>query len=180
MIKKTNICCLNISSCIVEYLKEEHSIYDGSLGDAIDLTHLSNGSHYLLPTHNFPSNIQEYDVFVIDLAKKEPILYDKQNHTRQYVGDGYNMYFRSQSNQTIFDTTPFGAFLLKENLIRNRTKAPIVIIFQEEKQESVYTFVDKLSAVSYKEKGVEKYSNYNFTDSLPLSTIQHGHQVSRA
>lgn len=180
MIQKTNICCLNISSCIVEYLKEEHSVYDGCLGNKIDLTYLSNGSHYLLPTHNFPSNIQEYDVFVIDLAKKKPILYDKQNHTRQYVGDGYNMYFRSQSNQTIFDTTPFGAFLLKENLIRNRTKAPIVIIFQEEKQESVYTFVDKLSAVSYTEKGVEKYSNYNFTDSLPLSTIQHGHQVSRA
>lgn len=178
--QKTNICCLNISSCIVEYLKEEHSVYDGCLGNKIDLTHLSNGSHYLLSTHNFPSNIQEYDVFVIDLAKRKPILYDERTHTRHYVGDGANMYFRSQSNQTIFDTIPFGAFLLKENLIKNRTREPIIVIFQEEKQESIYTYVDKVSAFSYTEKGIEKCSNYNFTNSLPLSTVQHGHQVNRA
>lgn len=85
MLQKTNICCLNISSCIVEYLKEEHSVYDGCLGNKIDLTHLSNGSHYLLSTHDFPSNIQEYDVFVIDLAKRNPVLYDERNHIRQYV-----------------------------------------------------------------------------------------------
>ena len=180
MIQKTNICCLNISSCIVEYLKKEHSVYDGSLGDKIDLTHLSRGSHYLLPTHNFPSNIQEYDVFVIDLEKRKPILYDERTHTRHYVGDEANMYFRSQSNQTIFDTIPFGAFLLKEDLIKNRTREPIIVIFQEEKQESIYTYVDKVSAFSYTEKGIEKCSNYNFTNSLPLSTVQHGHQVNRA
>ena len=80
MILNTNICCLNISSCIVEYLKKEHSVYDGCLGNSIDLTHLPVGNHYLLSTHDFPSNIQEYDVFVIDLAKRNPVLYDERNH----------------------------------------------------------------------------------------------------
>lgn len=180
MILKTNICCLNISSCIVEYLKKEHSVYDGCLGNKIDLTHLSRGSHYLLSTHDFPSNIQEYDVFVIDLAKRKPILYDKQDHTRQYVGDGSNIYFLSETNQTIFDTIPFGASLLKENLIKNRTKKPIVIIFQEKKQESTYHFVDKISTYDYRDKGIKKYSNYNFSDSLPLSNVLYGKRVNRA
>ena len=180
MILKTNICCLNISSCIVEYLKKEHSIYDGYLGNEIDLTLLSRGSHYLLSTHDFPSNIQEYDVFVIDLANRKPILYDKQDHTRQYVGDGSNIYFLSETNQTIFDTIPFGASLLKENLIKNRTKKPIVIIFQEKKQESTYHFVDKISTYDYRDKGIKKYSNYNFSDSLPLSNVLYGKRVNRA
>ena len=180
MIQKTNICCLNISSCIVEYLKEEHSIYDGCLGTEIDLTHLSSGSHYLLSNHDFPSNIQEYDVFVIDLAKRKPILYDKQNHTRQYVGDGSNLYFLSETNQTIFDMVPYGAFLLKNRLIKNRRLEPIVILFQEEKRESIYRFVDKISISSYREKRVESYFNYNFADSLPLSDIQYGQLVHRA
>ena len=180
MIQKTNICCLNISSCIVEYLKEEHSIYDGCLGTEIDLTHLSSGSHYLLSNHDFPSNIQEYDVFVIDLAKRKPILYDKQNHTRRYVGDGSNLYFLSETNQTIFDMVPYGAFLLKNRLIKNRRLEPIVILFQEEKRESIYRFVDKISISSYREKRVESYFNYNFADSLPLSDIQYGQLVHRA
>ena len=180
MIQKTNICCLNISSCIVEYLKEEHSIYDGCLGNEIDLTHLSSGSHYLLSNHDFPSNIQEYDVFVIDLAKRKPILYDKQNHTRRYVGDGSNLYFLSETNQTIFDMVPYGAFLLKNRLIKNRRLEPIVILFQEEKRESIYRFVDKISISSYREKRVESYFNYNFADSLPLSDIQYGQLVHRA
>ena len=180
MIQKTNICCLNISSCIVEYLKEEHSIYDGCLGTEIDLTHLSSGSHYLLSNHDFPSNIQEYDVFVIDLAKRKPILYDKQNHTRQYVRDGSNLYFLSETNQTIFDMVPYGAFLLKNRLIKNRRLEPIVILFQEEKRESIYRFVDKISISSYREKRVESYFNYNFADSLPLSDIQYGQLVHRA
>ena len=180
MIQKTNICCLNISSCIVEYLKKEHSVYDGSLGDKIDLTHLSRGSHYLLSTYNFPSNIQEYDVFVIDLAKRKPILYDKQNHTHQYVGDGSNRYFLSETNQTIFNTIPFGAFLLQDYLVKNRVKEPIVIIFQEKKQESTYHFVDKISTYDYRDEETRKFSNYSFADSLPLSGIQYGQLVNRA
>ena len=180
MIQKTNICCLNISSCIVEYLKAEHSVYDGCLGNKIDLTHLSNGSHYLLSTHDFPSNIQEYDVFVIDLTKRKPILYDEQNHTHKYVGDGSNMYFLSKFNQTIYDTVPFGAFLLKDNLITNRRILPIVIIFQEEKYEHTYKFVDKESMFEYREKGVKKYSNYSFADSLPLSIVQYGKRIKKA
>lgn len=180
MIQKTNICCLNISSCIVEYLKEEHSVYDGCLGDAIDLTHLSNGRHYLLSTYNFPSNIQEYDVFVIDLTKRKPILYDKQNHTHQYVGDGSNRYFLSETNQTIFNTIPFGAFLLQDYLVKNRVKEPIVIIFQEEKQESTYHVVDKISTYNYRNEETRKFSNYSFADSLPLSGIQYGQLVNRA
>ena len=180
MTQKTNICCLNISSCIVEYLNEEHYVYDGSLGDEIDFTHLSNGAHYLLSTHQFPSNIQEYDVFVIDLTKRKPILYDEQNHTHKYVGDGSNMYFLSKFNQTIYDTVPFGAFLLKDNLITNRRILPIVIIFQEEKYEHTYKFVDKESMFEYREKGVKKYSNYSFADSLPLSNVQYGKRIKRA
>lgn len=180
MIQKTNICCLNISSCIVEYLKKEHSIYDGSLGDEIDLTHLSRGSHYLLSIHDFPSNIQEYDVFVIDLAKRKPILYDKQNHTHQYVGAGPNRYFLSETNQTIFNTIPFGAFLLKDHLVKNRVKEPIVIIFQGGKHECTYHVVDKISTYDYRNEGTRKFSNYNFADSLPLSNVQYGKRVNRA
>ena len=135
MILKTNICCLNISSCIVEYLKKEHSVYDGCLGNKIDLTHLSRGSHYQLSTHDFPSNIQEYDVFVIDLAKRKPILYDKQDHTRQYVGDGSNIYFLSETNQTIFDTIPFGASLLKENLIKIVRKNRLLSYFKRKNKK---------------------------------------------
>ena len=119
-------------------------------------------------------------MFVIDLAKRKPILYDKQNHTHQYVGDGSNRYFLSETNQTIFNTIPFGAFLLQDYLVKNRVKEPSVIIFQEKKQESTYHFVDKISTYDYRDEETRKFSNYSFADSLPLSGIQYGQLVNRA
>lgn len=173
---KTNICCLNTPQSVVEYLQRDHAVYDGCIGKRIDLSQLRRESHFLLPLVDFPQNILEYDVFVIDLMKPAIVPYDITDHERKYIGDGENTYFMVPYSQTIFDSTPFGAYLCKY-LLRNNVKKPIMIVFQEEQHECNYTIVDRLSDYDYRNKRDKKFSNYQFAPSLCLHNSEMGQQI---
>lgn len=174
---KTNICCLNAPQGVVEYLQQDHDVFDGCIGKIIDLSRLRREEHFLLPMVDFPQNIQEYDVFVIDLKKPVMEPYDYKDHDRRYVGDGENSYFLVPYSQTIFDSTPFGAHLYNCLLRKNIKKPQIIIIFQEEQYECNYTIVDRLSGDNYRNKRNTKYSNYQFATSLRLMDSEMGQQV---
>lgn len=174
---KTNICCLNTPQCIVDYLQQEHEVYDGCFGKRIDLSPLKRQEYFLLPMVDFPENIQEYDVFVVDLKKPNIEPYAVRDHERRFVGDGENMYFLVPYSQTILDSTPFGASLFRYLLPNNSVKRPqIIIIFQEEQYECSYTIVDRLSDYDYRNKRDKKFSNYMFASSLHLHNSETGEQ----
>lgn len=174
---KTNICCLNAPQGVVEYLQQDHDVFDGCIGKIIDLSRLRREEHFLLPMVDFPQNIQEYDVFVIDLKKPVMEPYEFKDHDRRYVGDGENSYFLVPYSQTIFDSTPFGAHLYNCLLRKNVKKPQIIIVFQEEQYECNYTIVDRLSSDNYRNKRNAKYSNYQFATSLRLMDSEMGQQV---
>ena len=175
---KTNICCLNTPQCIVEYLQQEHEVYDGCIGRRFDLSQLKREGHFLLPKVDFPVNIQEYDVFVVDLKKPNIEPYAVRDHERRFVGDGENMYFLVPYSQTILDSTPFGSHLFRYLLPNNSVKRPqIIIIFQEEQYECSYTIVDRLSDYDYRNNRDKKFSNYEFASSLYLHNSETGKQV---
>lgn len=174
---KTNICCLNAPQGVVEYLRQEHEVYDGCIGRRIDLSQLKRDEHFLLPRVDFPENIQEYDVFVMDLKKPDIEPYVARDHERRYVGDGENTYFLVPYSQTIFDSTPFGAHLLNYLFRYNENKPQIIIVFQEEQYEWNYTIVDRLSDYNYHNKRNKKFSNYQFAAALRLYKSESGTQL---
>lgn len=176
--QKTNICCLNALACIVEYLQREHAVYDGCIGKRIDISPYVGCSRFLLPQTDFPENINEYDVFLIDLKKSAPIPYETKEHERQYAGTGENLYFLSKYNQTLFDSIPFGTFLLKSRLSKKTSKSPIVIVFQEGFYECNYTLVDKLSGSDYQNNRECSYTNYDFVQSFQLMNAESGKRLS--
>lgn len=177
MIEKTNICCIDTTMQIVDYLNESHSVYEGSLGKILDLSAMHGGSQFVLPQFDIPENIREFDVFVIDLKMHTPIPYTEGDNTRKWVAGGQNMYFLSKSNQTVYDTVPFGAYWLGKELAKPKKRQPIIIIFQEVKYESHYMFVDRLLGNNYREEGDEMFSNYEFAKSLPFYEPASGQQV---
>lgn len=174
---KTNICCLNTPQCIVEYLQNEHEVYDGCIGRRFDLSQLKREEHFLLPKVDFPENIQEYDVFVVDLKKPDIEPYAVRDHERRYVGDGENTYFLVPYSQTILDSTPFGAHLFRYLLPHSVKRPQIIIIFQEEQYECNYTIVDRLSDYDYRNKRGNKFSNYEFAIALRLQNPESGTQL---
>ena len=177
MIDKTNICCIDTPKQIVDYLNESHSVYEGSLGKILDLSAKRQGSHFVLSQFDIPENIREYDVFVVDLKRQSPVPYTEEDNTRKWVTGEQNMYFLSKGNQTVYDTIPFGAYWLGNELAKPKKRQPIIIIFQGAKYDSNYLYVDRLSGNNYREVGEEKFSNYEFAKSLPFLEVESGQQV---
>ena len=68
--QKTKICCLNLDEDIIAYFSKDFDVYDGSLGKMVDVTeeHEIFSLTNLLLNYDFPVNVHEYNVFIIDLG----------------------------------------------------------------------------------------------------------------
>lgn len=163
--------------CVVEYLSEWHEVFDGRLGARIDVSKASGYSQFITPKTKYPRNDQEYDVFIVDLQKSEPIPYIEEEHVHPYVEDGENPFFYCQRPQTLYDLMPYGAYLLKRTIKTHKGNTPIIIVFQEEKYTRRYKFVNKISETRYQDMGEEESSNYGFAETFPFEEAHWGTQV---
>lgn len=167
--KKTKICCFDISSDIIDYLSENFDVYDGSLGKKIEIKYNYNNNQYLLANHDIPDNLHEYDVIIDDMQKNDIIKYKKEDHKRKYLTGKDAYYFQVSNPQNIFDPIPLGCKYLNSKDTTEIRKNIIKILFQENLYEIDYQIVN----VCYQyEKESCRYSNYEHVKkfcSTPLS-----------
>ena len=81
MNKKTRICCIDTSEEIRNHLTGEgFFVFDGSFGTRISVGAYNKQNSYsnLLLNYVFPSNIQEYELFIIDMNNNKVIPYQKK------------------------------------------------------------------------------------------------------
>lgn len=154
---KTKVCCLDLDEELIEYLKEKFDVYNGSLGNLVDVAGLNKYGLNLLLNYVLPENLQEYDVFIEDMAKKDPVEYNKTNHTRTAITETEVYYFRSDYPQTIFDPRPYSSLVLTGRLKKQRNKPAIKIVFQDALYDIKYVIAD--IRLSYTKAEVS-YNNY--------------------
>lgn len=160
---KTKICCLNIEKTICTELSKTFDVYNGSLGDIIDVSKSNNqgGYTYLLLNYNFPKNIHEYEVFIFDLGNKNTIEYYKEDHRHQNIVGDSAYYIISRPPATRFNPIPYSCAILKETIKKTKNRRPVInIIFHSEKQNIKYTI--KNIMLSHSEENLEE-TNYSFT-----------------
>lgn len=159
---KTKVCTFNFEDEEFEKLKEKISIiYQGSIGRRIEIPNKGKHfEHYCLLNLDFPPNFHEYDIFIIDLEKKEVVDYIDEEHQQKYVTGNSTMMLKSSYPQTIFDPKPLSLHLLKEK-IDSLIKKTIFVVFTESNYEIDYQPVvisDTYPKLSQK----QSYSLYNF------------------
>lgn len=141
--QKTKICCLNLDEDIIDYFSKDFDVYDGSLGKMVDVTdhnkRLSRTN--LLLNYNFPDNMHEFDVFVIDLGNIDTVKYKEEDHTKKRIVGNSNYYFVSSLPETLFNPIPIGCEILQERL-KIKSRPTLKIIFQNVKQNVSYTYKD--------------------------------------
>ena len=158
--QKTKICCLNLDEDIIAYFSKDFDVYDGSLGKMVDVTeeHKIISLTNLLLNYDFPVNVHEYKVFIIDLGNIKTIKYKSKEHTRESIIGEKAYYFVSKRPETIFNPIPYGCEVLRTYL--NKKSRPVLnIIFQDVKQTVSYT----IKEITYcNEEKIDK-TNYSFT-----------------
>ena len=80
MADKTKICCIDVDKDSVTFLEEDHELYYGTMGYKVSMPANRLSSVPIQPNYTYPSNIQEYDVFIVDMANTRVEGYVKEDY----------------------------------------------------------------------------------------------------
>jgi len=139
---RTKICCLDLDDDLINLLSDRFDIYNGSLGTPVNVAKINKHGLRLLLNYDLPDNIQEYEVFVEDMVKKEPIQYLEKDHIRINITGHKAFYCYSYPPQTVFDPCPLGSKILHNRINTQRRRPAIKIAFQNRYIDTEYFIRD--------------------------------------
>ena len=173
---KPLICTLSLTDGINKNLKTcGFNIYEGSIGTQVKTENTGSYDHkFCLLNHDFPSNIHEYAVFIIDLTNATTIAYNKSNHERIINKSGSDIYFLSKHPQNIFDPRPYSLNILRELFDLNNEC--LIVVFCAENEDVNYDLVRRIGN-SYEQIEADIYSNYSFLSHIPVLRNRNGYET---
>lgn len=86
MIEKPQILTLNLTDKSNSLLNEKgFNVYEGSLGRLVDTKNGKYEFKYHLLNHDFPANVHEYDIVIVDFSNEEMIDYIESDNIREKI-----------------------------------------------------------------------------------------------
>ena len=171
---KTKICCFDVQQDIVDYLRDEFDVYDGSYGVNVNIQN-ETSKHRKVPlliNCDFPDNLHEHDIFISELHNNKEKTYNYTEHTSSKVTKDTSTCCGCKYPTTIFNPKPFGCEILRANL-ESHNRFIIHIIFQGKETSIDYHLYDEY--MNYRH--TETYSNYEFAKKFLDHSIT-GNEVS--
>ena len=176
--KKPLICLFDFDAKSVNAIKNEgFNILHSSLGSPVLMPddNRNNGRLFLL-NHDWPSNIHEYDIFIVDMEIGEAVSYNEDKHKRLYQTDEFASYFLVEHPQTVFDGRGFSGKALRNELNNIVGRTYIVIVFASQKKDFTYKIIKSVNH-GYTNSGTASYDNYSFIWNPHHSKNIHGEEI---
>lgn len=175
--KKPMVCLFDCEDAIVGKLKElKIGGYNGSMGSSVRVNNKSNEEKFVRLNHNFPNNLHEFDVVVLDLTTNKTENYDPQRHQlRGNSGDTAHILL-SEYPEQIFDPVPLSIYLAEKDLTELSEKKSIIIAFCGSEKKIVYKFL-KISGDQANIVERREFSNFAFYRGFPEKRSRHGVKV---
>ncbi|WP_128755190.1 hypothetical protein [Aquimarina sediminis] len=152
------------------------NIYEGSLGKLVDTKNQKYEFKYCLPNKDFPPNIHEFEIVIVDLSNEDTIDYKKEDHTRTVNKTEVDNYLECRHPQTIFDPRGFASKFLVKGIKEILKRECIIIVFQNENINIEYKLVKKNGDHS-KLLTRNKYSLYEFMPIFPFKQNKFGKET---
>lgn len=177
--ERPRVCCIDIEKDTEDELKEKgFNIYSGSLGNKITVPNSRrNENHQVLLNFDFPSNLHEYDIIVIDLDHCMTIEYKSEDHIRDNHTGKSAISLLSTFPETIFNPRPLSSLILKRKLQEIGDRPHMIIVFTAGNYSVEYESV-KIHEDYVERQKIESYGIYSFVDNLPLSEPKFGKEIS--
>lgn len=178
IIDKPKICCIDIEESDIDKLKEQgFNIEIGSLGSKVKVPNKKQYDECIvLPNANFPSDLHEFDITILDLNNDKIIDYvEKEHYKSEHTGTS-SMALYSSFPESIFNPKPFGSSFLKESLSKLRNKEHLVIIFTTANYEIEY---QKIQITNSSNSIIDSFKSniYSFQNYTPLNGSKNGKEV---
>ncbi len=177
--ERPRICCVDIQKEIIDSLvKEGYNIYSATLGNRIQVPNKNrHDNHQVLLNFDFPNNIHEYDIILIDLDNSRQIGYDPKDHIRNNHTGKSAISLLSSYPETIFDPRPLSSLILNEKLSQIGERVHMVLVFTTDNYIIEYETI-KITEEYAERQGIQKYGIYSFTGHPPLSEPKYGKEMT--
>lgn len=176
-IERPRICCLDINEENITLLeKNGFNIYNGTLGSKIKVPNTYHRSHHVLLNYDFPENLHEYDIIIIDLDNYKTVNYTNNENNREHLSGKKSYSILSSYPETLFDPRPLACSILKDHLEKITNRKYLVITFSSQSYNMEYETIE-ISKNSHESQGTETFNIYSFWDYIQISTPKFGKEI---
>lgn len=178
ILEKPRICCLDIAKDDIELLTNSgFNIYSGSLGKRIKVPNTrSKENHQVLLNFDFPPNLHEYDIIIIDLDNAQTIDYKPEDHIREDHTGKSAVALLSSFPETVFDPRPLSSGILNNHINQIGKKNHLFLTFTTSSYEVEYEPV-KITEGYISRQDIRKERIYSFLDYVPISRVKYGKEM---
>ncbi len=177
IIERPRICCLDLDTSVIDILQQsKFNIYSGTLGKRIKVPNVNKFSnHQILLQNDFPINIHEYDIFIIDLNNDDIIDYNPNEHIIKNHTGKEAISLLSSYSETIFDPKPLSSLILNKE-IKQIGRPFLLIAFTTSSYDVEYETI-KITETNTFRQASRKYNIYSLIDNVPLSNPKTGKEL---
>jgi hypothetical protein len=177
--ERPRICCIDIKEEYLELLsKNGFNTYNGSLGSKVRVPNTYNkNNHLLLLNYDFPQNLHEFDILLIDLEGFKTIDYDIKENIRENHTGKTSISLLSSYPETLFDPRPITSKILRDYLDKITNRKYLVLVFSTESYDIEYEPVE-ISENSNQRQRTENHNIYSFWNHIPVSTPKFGKEIN--
>jgi hypothetical protein len=177
--EKPKICTIDLEQEIIAALRSKGlHCYPGTLGSQVKVP--NSGRRYTHPcllNCDFPPNLHEYDIVIVDLQKQKPIEYIESEHTHSFFKGSEQTVLLSSYPETVFDPRPLSSSILRRELRDFFAHEALIIIFCSAEEVSKY-YPAKVTRSGFHSDKPVQHSLYEFIPSLPPSYNKIGENVT--
>lgn len=177
--ERPRICCIDIQKEVENSLKSVgFNIYSGTPGSKIEVPNSTRrDNHQVLLYFNFPSNLHEYDIIILDLDYSDTIPYKNEEHVKIKHTGKSSISLLSSYPETLFNPRPLSSLILKNKLHQIGNRPHMILAFTAADYETEYETV-KITEGYSERQGIEKHGIYSFVNYCPLSEPKYGKEIT--
>jgi hypothetical protein len=160
-----------------ELSKLGFNCHRGTLGSQIRVNNARHEEKLLRLNLDYPSNLHEFDILLLDLTKCNTEAFDPKKHSPNLTTGKKAHALLSQYPEQFFNPVPFSVNIISKQINELSSKPSIVVAFCTSETVVDYEFVEITPSGAHV-TGQQSYSDLNFYGKTPSREHRSGKRVS--
>ncbi|MGL6511267.1 hypothetical protein ACSZNJ_16445 [Aeromonas hydrophila] len=174
---KPMVFLFDVEKAVVESLKELRiNSVEGSFGRRIRVNNEYNEQKFIKLNHDYPANLHEFDVVILNLTKSKSVNYDPKQHELNSTSGSTAHALLSSYPEKIFNHLPLSINIAQKDINELLEKNSVIIAFCNHEHTSEYKYVE-ITSRGYQVTSKETLSSLHFYHSIPSYRARSGKKV---
>jgi hypothetical protein len=173
------VCLIDCSEAVKQELnKLRFNCFYGTFGAEVEVNNKRHEEKFIKLNLNFPKNLHEYDILLLDFTNRSRKKYDPNHHCLDdTMGATTVNTLLSHYPEQIFNPVPFSVNVVSSDINHLTNKRSIIIAFCDHEFTAEYKCVE----ITHKESYVFdelSFSSMEFYQNIPDRQVRHGRKMS--